>query len=185
MNAQSPIRLMVLALIMSLFVLAEPGMGDDKSDSKKPVAKKTDSKADTAKKAADKKAAAKKKKKTQDVTFDDIKFEMKKTDPFKRSMLTKKIEKLSGNKVRIRGYILPSFKRKNITQFVLVRDNLECCFGPGAAIYDCILVSMKPKEGVTFTTRPITLEGTFKVSEFKGPDGKHLAIYRIDGLKVK
>ena len=75
-------------------------------------------------------------KRTKDVSFDDIKFTMKdpKSRLFKRSMLSEEIEKISDAPIRIRGYILPSFKQKGITQFVLVRDNKECCFGPGAAL---------------------------------------------------
>ena len=69
----------------------------------------------------------------QDITFDTIKFEMKdpKSRKFKRSMLTEKIEKLEGKAIRIRGYILPTPTRK-LSSFVLMRDNQECCFGPGA-----------------------------------------------------
>jgi hypothetical protein len=123
--------------------------------------------------------------KAADLTFDDIKFDIKKDARFKRSMLPEKIEKLSGKHVRIRGYILPGFVEKGIKQFVLVRDNMECCFGPGAALYDCILVEMEPGKSTSFTVRPVTVEGEFQVREFQGPDGKHLAIYRMVGREVK
>ena len=123
--------------------------------------------------------------KTQDVTFDDIKFEIEKDAPFKRAMLTEKIEKLADSSIKIRGYILPSFQQKGIKQFVLVRDNMECCFGPGAALYDCILVEMAPGKSASFTVRPVSVEGKFEISEFIGPDGKHLAIYRMVGEEVK
>lgn len=125
------------------------------------------------------------KKRRQDITFDDIKFEMKKGAPFKRKMLTKKIEGLDEKPVKIRGYILPSFQQNGIKQFVLVRDNMECCFGPGAALYDCILVEMVAGKSTSFTVRPVSVTGRFTVSEFKDPDGKHLAIYRLDGEEVK
>lgn len=123
--------------------------------------------------------------KTKDVTFDDLKLEMKKGDPFQRSLLTEKIAKLQGKLIRIRGYILPSFQQKGITQFVLVRDNMECCFGPGAALHDCILVEMTSGRSASFTVRPVAVAGKFEISEFKGPDGKHLAIYKIVGENVK
>jgi len=123
--------------------------------------------------------------KIKDTTFDDLKFEMKKGTAFKRPMLTEKIEKLHGTPIRIRGYILPGFQQNGITQFVLVRDNLECCFGPGAALYDCILVDMASGKSTSFSTRPVTVEGKFEISEFKGPDEKHLAIYRLIGENVK
>ena len=121
----------------------------------------------------------------KDITFDDIKFDLKVGGTFKRSLLGDKIEKLHGEKIRVKGWILPSFKEKGITQFVLVRDNQECCFGPKAALYDCILVEMSPGKSTTFTTRPVAVQGKFEISEFLGPDGKHLAIYRMVGDEVK
>lgn len=122
--------------------------------------------------------------KVQDLTFDDIKFDMTKGDPFERSLLTKKIEELNGQKIRIRGFMLPSYQQKGITQFVLVRDNMECCFGPGAALCDCIMVDMKGSTA-TFTVRPISVEGVFKIQEFLDPDGNVLAIFHMDATKVK
>jgi len=122
---------------------------------------------------------------TKEITFDDLKFNLKKGDPFERKLLTTGIKKLDGKDVRIRGYILPSFQATGLKQFVLVRDNLECCFGPGAALYDCILVEMEGDGSTDYTIRPISVEGTFAVKEFKGLDGKHLAIYHLDGRAVK
>ncbi len=123
--------------------------------------------------------------KTRDITFDDLKFEMTKGDPFQRSMLADKIERLHGERIRIRGFILPSFQAAGITQFVLVRDNLECCFGPGAALFDCILVEMAAGKTTSFTVRPVAVEGVFNIKPLLGPGGKHLAIYRLEGWSVK
>jgi hypothetical protein len=122
---------------------------------------------------------------TKDISFDDIKFDMKKGEPFERSMLTKEIEALVGTKIRIRGYMLPQFQQKGIEQFVFVRDNLECCFGPGAALFDCLMVEMQNGKTASFTVRPFAIEGVFRIEEFKDPDGKHLAIYHLDGLSIK
>jgi len=120
-----------------------------------------------------------------DLSFDDIKFEMEKTDPFERSLLTPKIEKLLGRRIRIRGFIFPTLKKRGLKQFVLVRDNLECCFGPGAALFDCILVHMNEGQTAEYSIRPVAVEGTFRLEEIVGPEGNHLAIYRLDGESVK
>lgn len=120
-----------------------------------------------------------------DISFDDIKFDIKPDAPFKREMLTKKIEDLANKTIRIRGYILPSFQQTGLTQFVLVRDNMACCFGPGAALYDCIVVEMKPGKSTDFNLYPVAVEGTFSIQEFKDPDGKALAIYHLDGDEVR
>jgi hypothetical protein len=122
---------------------------------------------------------------TLDISFDDIKFEMEKAARFERSMLNEKIEDLSGKPIRIRGYMLPTAQQSGLTQFVLVRDNQECCFGPGAALYDCILVEMRPGQSAEYSIRPVAVEGQFGISEFIGPDGRHLAIYHLDGELVE
>jgi len=118
-----------------------------------------------------------------DKTFDDLRFEMTVGAPFHRSMLTKQIEALNGQRIRIRGYILPTPKKRGIKQFVLVRDNQECCFGPGAALYDCILVEMQPGKTAEYSIRPVAAEGIFKIQEF-AIGGKHLAVYHMDAETV-
>lgn len=129
--------------------------------------------------------AATRPERTSDISFDDLKFEMKKGDPFERSMLTEKIEALEGKPIRIRGFILPSFQQAGITQFVLVRDNMSCCFGPGAALYDCIIVEMKPGKSTDYSLYPVAVEGTFSIREVADADGKTVAIYHLDGESVR
>jgi hypothetical protein len=122
----------------------------------------------------------------KDITFDDIKFHM--DDPkgrlFKRSMLTEKIEKLDGRNLRVRGFILPPPTR-TLSSFVLTRDNKECCFGPGAALYDAVIIEMEPGLTTEYTTRPVTVEGRFSIKEWIAGDGKHLSIYYIRAKAVK
>ena len=122
-----------------------------------------------------------------DLTFDDIKFDIEKGADFERSMLPKEIEDLSKKTIRIRGWILPAsvFKQSGIEEFVLVRDNQECCFGPGAALYDCIMIKMEKGKTANYTTRPVAVKGKFEVEELKFPDGKHYAIYKMTATEVK
>ncbi len=124
-------------------------------------------------------------KEIQDKSFDDLKFDIEVGGEFDRSMLTEDIKNLVGKKIRIRGYMRPSFQQDGIRQFILVRDNLECCFGPGAAIYDCILVKMEGEKSTSFSVRPIAVEGVLKVEEFEGPDGRLWAIYRMVAERVR
>lgn len=124
-------------------------------------------------------------KEPRETTFDDIKLNLAKDEVFKRSMLTPDIVSLDKRRIRIRGYILPTFQQTGITQFVLVRDNRECCFGPGAALHDCILVSMQEGKTTDYSVAPVAVEGTFKIDELLDPDGKQLAIYQMDGEKVE
>ncbi|MEM1070294.1 MAG: DUF3299 domain-containing protein [Planctomycetota bacterium] len=130
-----------------------------------------------------------------EVNFDDLQFPIEKDQPFRDSMLTSVVEKLDGKKIKLRGYILPStlFKEHDIDQFVLVRDNQECCFGPGAALFDCVIIEMVPGRTTDFVTRPVTVEGKFKIdtTSYKYPGGagpkgaSHFAVFKIDGESVK
>ncbi len=119
-----------------------------------------------------------------DLTFDDIKFEMDKDVEFEREFLTERIHELDGRWIRIRGYILPSFKQSEINKFILVRDNQECCFGPGAALCDCILVSLEKGRQIDYTVRPVTVEGKFYVKEWK-TGGKVLAVFRMKNAQLR
>ncbi|HYO24979.1 MAG TPA: DUF3299 domain-containing protein [Lacipirellulaceae bacterium] len=120
-----------------------------------------------------------------ETTFDDLKFPMEKTDQFAESMLTEQVKNLFGKRIRIRGYMFPTSRRQGIKQFVLVRDNMECCFGPGAALFDCVLVTMTGDATATFSIRPIAVEGEFRLETLPGPDGRPLAIYQMAGEAVE
>ncbi len=121
----------------------------------------------------------------RDISFDDVKLDMQKGDPFSRDLLPARVTALENTRVRIRGFILPSFQQTGLTQFVLVRDNLECCFGPGAALHDCVVVRMAPGRTASFSIRPVAVTGRFRVDELRGPDGRHLAIYALEGEQVQ
>jgi hypothetical protein len=121
----------------------------------------------------------------RNISFNTVKFEMEKGTPFERKMLTPEIEKLVGKKIRIRGWILPGGQATGLTDFVLVRDNMECCFGPMAALYDCMIVKMEEGKTTDFTTRAITIDGIFDIREEKFPDGTWMAIYHLTAESVK
>jgi hypothetical protein len=122
-----------------------------------------------------------------EITFDDLKFDMEIDGQYDASLLTDEIRALDGKVVKIRGYILPStlFRETNIDEFVLVRDNQECCFGPGAALFDCVVVNLINGVKTDFTTRPVTVTGTFHLKEYKYPDDSgHFAIFNLRGTAV-
>ncbi len=122
-----------------------------------------------------------------DITFDTLAFQMERGGKFERSMLTPEVEDLDGSLIRIRGYIHPqsTFVQTGITWFILVRDNMQCCFGPGAMLYDCMIVQMNPGKTAEYSIRPVTVEGRFSIQEVLDADGKHSAIYRIDAQRVR
>lgn len=124
-----------------------------------------------------------------EITFDDLKFEIEKGGEFKSEMITPEIEELNKKTVKLRGFILPTsvFQQSGIKQFVLVRDNQECCFGPGAALYDCVIVEMVPGKTANFSTRVVSVKGKLEVDSesFRYPEGGHYAIYKMTAEEVK
>jgi hypothetical protein len=66
-----------------------------------------------------------------------------------------------------------------------VRDNLECCFGPGAALYDCILVEMQPGKTAEYSVRPVAVEGIFRIELRTDIDGNPQAIYGMKAEAVR
>jgi len=124
-----------------------------------------------------------------ELTFDDLKFDIEKGGDFKDEMLTPGIKALDKKIVQIRGFILPTsvFQNAGIKQFVLVRDNQECCFGPGAAIYDCIIVEMAPGKSANFSTRVVAAKGKLEIDTetYLYEDGTRFAIYKMTADEVK
>jgi hypothetical protein len=120
----------------------------------------------------------------REITFDTVKLNMKKEDPFARSLITPAVEKLDGAKVRIRGFILPPFQQTGLTRFVLVRDNMACCFGPGAMIYDSMVVDLKPGMTIDYQVSPVAVVGTFNIREVEGVAGRPISIYHVAAEKV-
>jgi len=124
-----------------------------------------------------------------EITFDDLQFDIEKDGVFEETMITDSIRDLDTKVVRLRGFILPSFlfQQKGFTRFVLVRDNQECCFGPGAALYDCVMVEMEPGKTADFTTRVVTVKGIFATDtkSYRYPDGEPYAVFKIIASEVK
>ena len=143
----------------------------------------------TARKEAEEKKAREAARKRGELTFDDLKFEIERDAKFEPTMLNDEVKSLNKRIVRIRGYILPTsvFQQKGIKQFVLVRDNQDCCFGPWAMIYDCIIIEMEEPKTIDFTTRPITVKGKIEIDtdSYKYPDGKNFAIYKMKVNEAK
>jgi hypothetical protein len=123
----------------------------------------------------------------RNITFDALKFPMDdpKSRMFERKMLTDSIEKLSGTHIRLRGFILPA-AFEDLSSFTLVRDNQQCCFGPGSALYDSVMVTLEDQATTKYVTRPVTVEGTFQIKELQDPTTKKFwSIYRITATKVE
>ena len=80
--------------------------------------------------------------------------------------------------------MLPTFQPDGLTEFVLVRDNQECCFGPGAKLYDCIIVRLDESQSARFQLQAVTVDGVFDIEELR-IDGALLGLYQMRVASVQ
>jgi len=124
---------------------------------------------------------------TLGITFDNLMFDIKPTDVFSPTMFNDAVRDLFGKKVKLRGYIHPgsAMVEKGLTQFVFVRDDQACCFGPGALLYDNVVVKMKPGKTANFSIRPIAVEGVLSYQESGKVGTQPASIFQIDATSAE
>jgi hypothetical protein len=94
------------------------------------------------------------------------------------------LKELNGKRIRIRGFMRPSFESTGLEGFVLARDTGACCFGPNAKIYYLIGVSLQPGKTVDYTpNRPFDVVGNLHI-ELMAEGGKQFGLYRMDDAQV-
>ncbi|MDB5295799.1 MAG: hypothetical protein JWO31_1782 [Phycisphaerales bacterium] len=94
------------------------------------------------------------------------------------------VAKLSGSKVRLKGYMIPMDQADNITQFALVPSLFACCFGQPPQIQHTIVATTPKGKSVGYTADEILVEGTLKVQE-KKDDGYIVSVFEMDVASVK
>jgi hypothetical protein len=70
---------------------------------------------------------------------------------------------LEGKKVFIKGFVYPGRQTEGIHEFLLVRDQGDCCFGGNPKITDRIHVKLEDPLRLTYRPRLHKLGGTFHV----------------------
>ena len=91
---------------------------------------------------------------------------------------------LNGKRIRIRGFMSPTFEQTGLRAFLLGRDNQACCFPGRAKIYDLFLVKMR--QGVTtdfIDNRPFDIVGIFSIKPLV-EDDTLFQLYRLDDAVV-
>lgn len=119
------------------------------------------------------------------VSFDDLDLlkvlNMEPVVPNAEELMPDWLKGLDGKRVRLRGYMFPTFEAEGIERFVLARDSQLCCFGPNAKVYDLIQVDLK--HGLTTNyippTRAFDVVGTFHIKLLE-EEGKPYGLYMID-----
>ena len=104
-----------------------------------------------------------------------------------KSKIPDNIKSLNGKNVCIRGYFYPTDLTTggNVTDFLLLRNQIYCCFGDAVRINEWISAVMsngKPFKA-SFTARPVTLYGTLEVSK-KYDEASSVNLYRMKADKL-
>ena len=94
---------------------------------------------------------------------------------------------LEGKKIFLKGHIYPGTQKSGIREFLLVRDQGDCCFGGNPKITDRIHVKLDDPLRLTYEPRLHNLGGTFHVeaqqNAIDGAKGGVLYHLQADYLK--
>jgi len=92
---------------------------------------------------------------------------------------------LNGQRIKIRGFMYPTFETEGIERFVLARDNQICCFGRDPKVYDLVQVDLRPGKTTNYipATRSFDVVGRLKF-EMISEDGKPFGLYFLEDAEV-
>jgi hypothetical protein len=76
------------------------------------------------------------------------------------------------------------FQPTNIREFKLVRHT-DWEFGAVGHPAHLIFIELGEPLRTSFTTEPVTVEGTFHIRPFTGTDGRTWALYHMDVTKIE
>jgi hypothetical protein len=94
------------------------------------------------------------------------------------------LKALDGRRIRIRGFMYPTFQQTGVHAFGLARDNQICCFGRNPKIYDVFDVVLH--EGTTtnyIPNRPFDVVGVFHIRP-EVDAGQLYRLYEMDDATV-
>lgn len=117
------------------------------------------------------------------ISYDDLDLPMEPDTLFQDWMLTQRVRDLDGKRVRITGFMLPTYQSRQIRQFILLREK-ECPYGPGGQAHHVIAVTLQ-QASARYTDSAITVEGILFVRPFTGDNDKTWAVYALDDAVLK
>jgi hypothetical protein len=90
-----------------------------------------------------------------------------------------------GKDVLIKGYMYPGNRQRGIIQFLLVRDQGDCCFGGNPKITDRILVQMADQPGIDYSPRMRKLAGKFRIEPTGTSTLDGGVLYHLDDARLR
>lgn len=102
------------------------------------------------------------------------------------AMIPDGIRKLNGQRVAIRGFMLPlRVEGGTVTELLILRDQSMCCYGTTPKFNEWVSVKMKKTAGGVkpVMDQPVLLFGTLNIGSERD-HGYLMSIYRLDGEKM-
>ena len=91
---------------------------------------------------------------------------------------------LEGQRIRIRGFMIPPYQSEGLKRFALARDNGICCFVRTPKIYDVINVRMAENQVTDYiANKPFDVEGIFRIDPYY-EDGEWYSLYELEDATV-
>lgn len=101
-----------------------------------------------------------------------------------RSEVPQELLDFNGKKIAVSGFMVPlSLEATRVTDFVLVRNQLLCCYGQTPKMNEWVYVALEEPTEVQLDL-PVTVAGDFYVGEDMEGD-QVLSLYRMMGQKVE
>lgn len=91
----------------------------------------------------------------------------------------------NGKDVLLKGYMYPGKQQNGIRQFLLVRDQGDCCFGGNPKITDRVLVQIADKRGIEYTARMRKIAGRFAIRPAGTADVEGGVLYHLENAVVR
>ena len=93
--------------------------------------------------------------------------------------------KMHDRDVLLKGYMYPGKQQRGIRQFLLVRDQGDCCFGGNPKITDRVLVQMADKQTIEYTPRLRKIAGRFSIRPAGAVDVEGGVFYHLEDARVR
>jgi len=90
-----------------------------------------------------------------------------------------------GRDVLLKGFMYPGKQTHGIRQFLLVRDQGDCCFGGNPKITDRVLVQLAETVGIDFTPRLVKIAGRFHVRPAGAPEIGGGVVYHLEDARLR
>lgn len=101
-------------------------------------------------------------------------------------LIPAKIRALDGTRVMLTGFMVPvEIQKERVRTFLLVKNQMVCCFGIAVSMNDWVMVDMEPGKTAPFVQDVLlNAYGVLEVGE-RLEDGMVMSIYRLRGDSVE